>query len=140
MCKGESPFLIELLRGFYMRPSLLSERSKKGWSAFILESWPGFCLGMAMCLHLPMQIDAHIPASNTKKSKYGIFRPKIWQFLAQNMAIFGKYFYGVNVDEIFIRILIFVNMRITDINCTFLQPHGQWPFLIWSMDLVPGDR
>ena len=37
-------------------------------------------------------------------------------FLAQKIAIFGKYLYVDNVDEIFIRIQIFANMRIIRIN------------------------
>ena len=45
-------------------------------------------------------------------------------FLAQKIAIFGKYLYVDNVDEIFIRIQIFANMRIIRMNRIFLHPHG----------------
>ena len=45
-------------------------------------------------------------------------------FLAQKIAIFGKYLYVDNVDEIFIRIRIFAKMRIIRMNRIFLQPHG----------------
>ena len=44
------------------------------------------------------------------------------------MAIFGKYLYVVNVDEIFNR--IFLIIRITDMNRIFPQPHGHWPALV----------
>ena len=40
-------------------------------------------------------------------------------FLAQKVAIFGKYLYVDNVDEIFIRIRIFVHMCIIRMNRIF---------------------
>ena len=40
-------------------------------------------------------------------------------FLAQNIAIFGKYLYVDNVDEIFIRIRIFAHVRIIRMNRIF---------------------
>ena len=40
-------------------------------------------------------------------------------FLAQKIAIFGKYLYVDNVDEIFIRIRIFAHMRIIRMNRIF---------------------
>ena len=40
-------------------------------------------------------------------------------FLAQKIAIFGKYLYVDNVDEIFIRIRIFTHMRIIRMNHIF---------------------
>ena len=45
-------------------------------------------------------------------------------FLAQKIATFGKYLYVNNVDEIFIRIRIFANMRIIRMNRIFPHPHG----------------
>ena len=45
-------------------------------------------------------------------------------FLAQKIAIFGKYLYVDNVDEIFIRIRIFANIRIIRMNRIFPHPHG----------------
>ena len=40
-------------------------------------------------------------------------------FLAQKIAIFGKYFFVDNVAEIFIRIRIFAHMCIIRMNCIF---------------------
>ena len=40
-------------------------------------------------------------------------------FLAQQIAIFGRYLYVDNVDEIFIRIRIFAQMRIIRMNRIF---------------------
>ena len=47
-------------------------------------------------------------------------------FLAQKVAIFGKYLYVDNVDEIFtrIRVRIVAHMRIIRMNRIFLHPHG----------------
>ena len=43
-------------------------------------------------------------------------RARLNQFLSQKIAIFGKYLYVDNVDEIFIRIRIFAHRRIIRMN------------------------
>ena len=51
-------------------------------------------------------------------------KARLTHFWIQNMAIFGKYLYVDNVEEIFICIRIFANMRIIRMNRIFPHPHG----------------
>ena len=51
-------------------------------------------------------------------------RARLYPFLSPKNSIFGRYLYVDNVDEIFIRIHIFANVRMIRMNVIFLHPHA----------------